>query len=84
MITLVMYIGSFTKLGQLIAHWKGTIPFHYVVIKSNVKVTVTINIFYDNRVASPYYLLFCILDLYQTLPHDFPLEVKEPYLIWGH
>jgi hypothetical protein len=24
------------------------------------------------------------LDLYQTWPHDSPVEGEEPYLFWGH
>jgi hypothetical protein len=24
------------------------------------------------------------LDLYQTWPHDSPVEREEPYLFWGH
>jgi hypothetical protein len=27
--------------------------------------------------------LFCISDLYQTWPHDSPVEGEEPYLFWG-
>ena len=29
-------------------------------------------------------LQFCISDLYQTWPHDSPVEGEKPYLFWGH
>ena len=42
----------FTKLGHMISLWKGKTPVYVGVIKSKVKVTVIINIFFDNRVVS--------------------------------
>ena len=42
----------FTKLGHMIPLWKGTIPIYFGVIRSKVKVTVTINIIFDNRIVS--------------------------------
>ena len=42
----------FTKLGHMIALWKGKNPIYFGVISSKVKVTVTINRFFDNRVIS--------------------------------
>jgi hypothetical protein len=42
----------FTKLGHMIALWKGKNPIYFGVIRSKVKVTVTINIIFDNSVIS--------------------------------
>jgi hypothetical protein len=42
----------FTKLGHMIPLWKGKNPIYFGVIRSKVKVTITINIFFDNRVIS--------------------------------
>jgi hypothetical protein len=54
--TLVLYISSvywnFTKLDHMIPLWKGKNPIHFGVIRSKVKVTVTINKNFDNRVVS--------------------------------
>jgi methionyl-tRNA formyltransferase len=40
----------FNKLGHMIPLWKGKNPIYFGVIRSKVKVTVTINIIFDNRV----------------------------------
>ena len=42
----------FTKLGHMIPLWKGKNPIYFGVIRSKVKVTVTINIIFDNKVVS--------------------------------
>jgi len=42
----------FNKLGHMIALWKGKNPIYFGVIRSKVKVTVTINIIFDNRIIS--------------------------------
>jgi hypothetical protein len=42
----------FTKLDHMIPLWKGKNPIYFGVIRSKVKVTVTINIIFDNRVIS--------------------------------
>ena len=42
----------FTKLGHMISLWKGKNPIYFGVIRSKVKVTVTINRFFYNRVVS--------------------------------
>jgi methionyl-tRNA formyltransferase len=42
----------FTKLGHMIPMWKGKNPIFFGIIKSKVKVTVTINIIFDNRIVS--------------------------------
>jgi hypothetical protein len=42
----------FTKLDHMIALWKGKNPIYFGVIRSKVKVTITINIIFDNRVVS--------------------------------
>jgi hypothetical protein len=42
----------FTKLGHTIPMWKGKNPIYFGVIRSKVKVTVTINRIFDNRVVS--------------------------------
>ena len=42
----------FTNLGPLIPLWKGKHPVYFGVIRSKVKVTVTINIIFDNKVVS--------------------------------
>ena len=42
----------FTKLGHLILLWKGKNPIYFGVIRSKVKVTITINRIFDNRVVS--------------------------------
>jgi peptide methionine sulfoxide reductase MsrA len=48
MIPFVLY----TKLGYMISLRKGKNPMYCGVTRSNVKVTVTINIIFDNRVVS--------------------------------
>ena len=40
----------FNKLGHMIPLWKGKNPIYFGVIRSKVKVTVTINIIFDNRI----------------------------------
>ena len=42
----------FTKLGHMIPLWKGKNPIYFEVIRSKVKVTITINRIFDNRVVS--------------------------------
>jgi hypothetical protein len=42
----------FTKLNHMIPLWNGKYPIYFGVIRSKVKVTVTINIIVDNRVVS--------------------------------
>jgi hypothetical protein len=42
----------FTKLGHIIPLWKGKNPIYVGVIRSKVKVSITINIIFDNRVIS--------------------------------
>jgi hypothetical protein len=42
----------FTKLGHMIPPWKGKNPIYFGVIRSKVKVTITINRIFDNRVVS--------------------------------
>ena len=42
----------FTNLGHMIPLWKGKNPIYFGVIRSKVKVTVTINIIFDNRIVS--------------------------------
>ena len=42
----------FTKLDHMILLWKGKNPVYFGVIRSKVKVTVTMNIIFDNRVVS--------------------------------
>jgi hypothetical protein len=41
-----------TNRGYMIPLWKGKKPRYFGVIRSKVKVTVTINIIFDNRVVS--------------------------------
>ena len=41
----------FTKLGHMIPMWKGKNPIYFGIIRSKVKVTVTINIIFDNMVV---------------------------------
>ena len=42
----------FTNFGHMIPLWKGKNPIYFGVIRSKVKVTITINIIFDNRVVS--------------------------------
>jgi hypothetical protein len=42
----------FTKLDHMISLWKGKNPIYFGIIRSKVKVTVTINRIFDNRVVS--------------------------------
>jgi hypothetical protein len=42
----------FNKLGHMIPLWKGKNPTYFGVIRSKVKVTITINRIFDNRVVS--------------------------------
>ena len=41
----------FTKHGHMIPLWKGKNPIYFGVIRSKVKVTITINIIFDNRIV---------------------------------
>jgi hypothetical protein len=41
----------FIKLGHMIPLWKGKNPIYFGVIRSKGKVTVTINIIFDNRIV---------------------------------
>jgi tetrahydromethanopterin S-methyltransferase subunit E len=41
-----------SKLGHMISLWNGKNPIYFGVIWSKVKVTVTINIIFDNRLVS--------------------------------
>ena len=51
-ITLVLYIGSLPNFGHMIPLWKGKNPIYFGVIRSKVKVTITINRIFDNRIVS--------------------------------
>jgi hypothetical protein len=42
----------FTKLGHMVPLWKRKNPIYLGVIRSKGKVTVTMNIIFDNRVVS--------------------------------
>ena len=42
----------FNQLGHMIPLWKGKNPIYFGVIRSKVKVTITINIIFDNTVVS--------------------------------
>ena len=42
----------FTKRGRMIPLWTGKNPIYFGIIRSKVKVTITINIIFDNRVVS--------------------------------
>jgi hypothetical protein len=42
----------FTKLGHMIPLWKGKNPIYFGVIRSKVKVSITINRIFYNRVVS--------------------------------
>ena len=42
----------FNKLGHMIPLWKRKTPIYFGVIRSKVKVTVSINRIFDNRVIS--------------------------------
>jgi hypothetical protein len=42
----------FKKHGHMIPLWKGKNPIYFGVIRSKVKVTITINGIFDNRVIS--------------------------------
>jgi hypothetical protein len=42
----------FTKLGHIISLWKGKNPIYFGVIRSKIKVTITINRIFNNRVVS--------------------------------
>jgi hypothetical protein len=48
-ITLVLYIGSLTNLGTWFPCGRGKNPIYFGVIRSKVKVTVTINIIFDKQ-----------------------------------
>jgi hypothetical protein len=56
----------FTKLGHIIPLWKGKNPIYFGVIRSKVKVTVTINIIFDNglfhMITCSVYWIFTKLD----------------------
>jgi hypothetical protein len=42
----------FTKLSHMIPLWKGKNPIYLGIIRSKVKVTVTMNRIFDNRIVS--------------------------------
>ena len=42
----------FTKLGHMIPLWKEKNPIYVGVIRSKVKVTIAINIIFNNRIVS--------------------------------
>ena len=42
----------FNKLGHMIRLWKGKTSIYFGVIRSKVKVTVTVNRIFDNRIVS--------------------------------
>jgi hypothetical protein len=48
----------FTKPGHMIPLWKGKNSIYFGVIRSKVKVTVTINRIFDNRVVSTTLVLY--------------------------
>ena len=57
----------FTKLDHMIALWKGKNPIYFGVIRSNVKVTVTINIiFYRLIIYIDGHILWCTHFLFKS------------------
>ena len=57
----------FTKLDHMIALWKGKNPIYFGVIRSKVKVTVTINIiFYRLIIYIDVHILWCTHFLYHN------------------
>jgi hypothetical protein len=56
----------FTKLGHMIPLWKGKNPIYFGVIRSKIKITVTINRISDNRIVCltelPLYRLIIYID----------------------
>ena len=68
----------FTKLGHTIPLWKGKNPIYFGVIRSKVKVSVTINRFFDNRIVlyrqQGLRRIFCQRDYGPLLDH-----IKGPF-----
>jgi hypothetical protein len=48
----------FNKLGHMIPLWKWKNPIYFEVIRSKVKVTITINRIFDNRIVSATLVLY--------------------------
>jgi hypothetical protein len=68
----------FTKLGHMIPLWKGKNPIYFGVIRSKVKVTITINIIFDNRVTTLLSkILFIVSDL-DLWPNDPKINMALP------
>jgi hypothetical protein len=82
MITLVLYIGSLTNLATWFPCGRGRTLFILESLRSKVKVTVTINIIFDNRIVlyrrayfvKHTFLVHLYVYLYTLKPHD--IEVR--------
>jgi len=66
----------FTKLGYMIPLWKGKNPIYFWVIRSKVKVTVTINRIDDNRIVYiDGHILWCTHFLFIMVSWRYLLDV---------
>ena len=72
----------FTKLGHMIPLWKGKKPIYFGVIRSKVKITITINIIVDNRIVSARLLVLYIGSL-PNLATLFPCGRRRTLFILG-
>jgi hypothetical protein len=72
----------FTKFGHMIPMWKGKNPVYFRVIRSKVKVIITINRIFDNRVVFRTITLVLFIGVYwifNKLGHMIPLwKGKNP------
>jgi hypothetical protein len=71
----------FNKLGHMIPLWKAKNPIYIGVIRSKVKVTVTINRIFDNRIVSlpPHDNFSSVYWIFTKLGHMIPLwKGKNP------
>ena len=72
----------FTKLGHMIPMWKRKNPIYFGVIRSKVKITITINIIVDNRIVSARLLVLYIGSL-PNLATLFPCGRRRTLFILG-
>ena len=72
----------FTNLGHMIPLWKGKNPTYFGVIRSKVKVTVTINRIFDNR-SFPHNHFSSVYWIFNKLGHMIPCGRERTLFILG-
>ena len=72
----------FTKLGHMIPLWKGKNPIYLRVIRSKVKVTIIINIIFDNSLF-PHDNFSSVYWIFNKLGHMIPLWKRKNPIYFG-